>query len=149
MNKLINHEEKLHWKFFLKDDREKGSSKHNNKLFEKTDQKKATLKLEKEKKLEPRQYAWRDNAAARIETKLLRAINVRHWCWIHFAELSRTSARLESKIPIWPALRNTFVFPIYKNRIRKQKNNKITLSNTNNINPQKKMHQDQDYNKKT
>jgi len=59
----------------------------------------------------PLQHAWRETAAARIEMKSLCAINVRSRRWINFAALSKTSDRLESKIPIWPALRNTLVLP--------------------------------------
>jgi hypothetical protein len=74
--------------------------------------------------MEPLQYAWKADAAARVEIKSLCAINVRKRRWTRFAALSKISARRESRIPIWPALRNTFVLPNCEKKKKKKKERK-------------------------
>lgn len=59
----------------------------------------------------PLQHACREMAATRFARKSLRVTNTRKRPWIRFAAESKTSARRESNIPIWPALRKTLVFP--------------------------------------
>lgn len=66
----------------------------------------------------PLQHDCREIAATRCEIKSRRARNVRRWPWICFAAESKTSARRASKIPIWPALRKTLVFPNCKREVK-------------------------------
>lgn len=64
----------------------------------------------------PLHIAWTHTDAFLKERNFFRMICVRIFPWIVFAAALRTSVLLASNSAIWPALRKTFVFPIWEYR---------------------------------